>query len=110
MIDLSIEELANKTGNIYESVAILFRRARQITDEQKMQIEMEMDVPPPTENRDNEDFDDVEIDREALMREHKKYPKPTQVAIEEMIEDKINFEYVDHTEGEKEEKEKQEVK
>lgn len=110
MIDLSIEELANKTGNIYESVAILFRRARQITDEQKMQIEMEMDVPPPTENRDNEDFDDVEIDREALMREHKKYPKPTQVAIEEMIEDKINFEYVDPTEGEKEEKEKQEVK
>ena len=110
MMDLSIEELANKTGNIYESVAIMFRRARQITDEQKMQIEREMDIPPPAENRENEDFDDVEIDREALMREHKKYPKPTRVAIEEMIEDKISFKYVDSAEGEQEEKEKQEKK
>ena len=109
-MDLSIEELANKTGNIYESVAIMFRRARQITDEQKMQIEREMDIPPPAENRENEDFDDVEIDREALMREHTKYPKPTRVAIEEMIEDKISFEYVRPNEGEQEEKEKQEKK
>jgi DNA-directed RNA polymerase subunit K/omega len=110
MMDISIEELEKRTGNIYESVAIMFKRARQITDEQKIQIEMEMDVPPPVENRDNEDFDEVEIDREALMREHKKYPKPTRVAIDEMMSNKISFEYVKPNEAEQEEKEKQEEK
>ncbi len=110
MMDISIEELAKKTGNIYESVAVMFKRARQITDEQKMQIEMEMDVPPPAENRDNEDFDEVEIDREALMREHTKYPKPTRVAIDEMMNDKISFQYIKPNEGEQEEKKKEDEK
>ena len=100
MMDISIEALMGKTGNVYEAVAIMFKRARQITSEQKMQIEMEMDTPSMPENRENEDFDDVEIDREALMREHKKYPKPTRVAIEEMLEGKIEYEYAEPSDEE----------
>jgi DNA-directed RNA polymerase omega subunit len=95
MVDISLEELLQRADNIYEAVAILFRRARQITDEQKLLIEMDMDTPPPSENRENEEFDDVEIDREALQREHKKYPKPTRVAMEEMLKGKIEHRYID---------------
>lgn len=94
MVDISLEDLVEKTDSVYEAVAILFRRARQITDEQKLMIETEMEVPSTVENRDNEDFDDVEIDREALQREHKKYPKPTSVAIEEMVQGKIKHRYI----------------
>ena len=94
MVDISLEDLVEKTDSVYEAVAILFLRARQITDEQKLMIETEMEVPSTVENRDNEDFDDVEIDREALQREHKKYPKPTRAAIEEMVQGKIKHRYI----------------
>jgi len=94
MVDISLEDLVENTDSVYEAVAILFLRARQITDEQKLMIETEMEVPSTVENRDNEDFDDVEIDREALQREHKKYPKPTKAAIEEMVQGKIKHRYI----------------
>ena len=110
MMDISIEELMEKTGNIYEAVAVMSRRARQITDEQKQLIDAEMEIPVTPDNKENEDFDDVEIDREALMREHKKYPKPTRVAIEEMLEGKISHRYDDPSEEETEDKEKEKEK
>jgi len=100
MVDISLEDLVENTDSVYEAVAILFRRARQITDEQKLMIETEMEVPSTVENRDNEDFDDVEIDREALQREHKKYPKPTRAAIEEMVQGKIKHRYIGSPEEE----------
>jgi len=102
-MELSLEDLLKKTESVYEAVAIMFRRARQITDEQKLQIEMEMDTPSIPENKESEDFDDVEIDREALQREHKKYPKPTRVAMEEMIRGKIQHKYIDSSEEEEKE-------
>lgn len=110
MMDISIEELMNKTGNIYEAVAIMSRRARQVTDEQKQLIDAEMEIPAVPDNKENEDFDDVEIDREALMRDHKKYPKPTRVAIEEMLEGKISHRYADPSEEEVEDKGKEKEK
>jgi DNA-directed RNA polymerase omega subunit len=101
MATLSMEDLLEKAENIYEVVVIMTRRARQINDEQKLLIDMEKEVSPQTENRDNDDFDEVEIDREALMREHKKYPKPTRLAIEEMVKKRIKHEY-SSSENEKE--------
>lgn len=98
MMDISLEDLLKKTNNVYEAVAIMFRRARQITDEQKRMIESEMEPVSGQDARDAEDFDEVEIDREALMREHKKYPKPTRVAMKEMMNGKIQHRYTDEDE------------
>jgi len=94
MTNLSLEDLLKTSDNIYEAVSVMTKRARQINDEQKIKIEMERDVNPVIENRDNEDFEDVEIDREALMREYEKIPKPTTLAIEEMFDGHIHFEYM----------------
>ncbi|MBN2028979.1 DNA-directed RNA polymerase subunit omega [bacterium] len=98
MSDVSILDLTKKTNNVYESVVIMCKRARQINDEQKLQIEMEREIVPGIENRENEDFDEVEIDREALLKEHKKYPKPSEVAIQEMLGDQIEYRFVDSEE------------
>ena len=91
MAQISLEELLNKTGNIYESVVVMAKRARKVTDIQKKQIEQEMDIVPMMDNRDAEDFDEVEIDRDALARDYVKYPKATRVALEEMAEGKIEY-------------------
>jgi DNA-directed RNA polymerase subunit K/omega len=96
-----MEGILKKPENIYEMVAVMAKRARQVNDEQKRQIEMEMEIPQSADNKDNEDFDEVEIDREALMREYKIYPKPTQVAIDETQEGKVDYRYIDEEETEK---------
>ena len=91
MTFISLEDIQNKTANIYEAVVVMAKRARQINDDQKMQIQNEMDVSVPIDMRESEDFDDVEIDREALLREYKKFPKPSTLAIQEMAEGKIEY-------------------
>ena len=92
MKELSLEELAQKTGNIYEAVVVMAKRARQVNDEQKLLIDKDRDVVAPVEPKENEDFDEVEIDREALLKNHLKFPKPSRVAIEEMANGKISWE------------------
>ena len=94
MKDIFREDVQRKASSIYEAVVVMFKRARQINDEQKQQIDMEIGPTQMMDNRENEDFDDVEIDKEALLREHKKFPKPTRAALEEMVQDKIQFKYV----------------
>ena len=98
MADYSLEELLNRTGNIYESVMIIAKRARQINDRQKQLIEREMEKIPVIEAKENDELDEVEIDREALARNRVKYPKPTRVAIEEMQRNEIEYKYNEETE------------
>jgi DNA-directed RNA polymerase subunit K/omega len=92
MTDISLDSVLKQDENIYASVVVMGRRARQITDQQKILIDMDKTVPSIQDSKENEDFDEVEIDREALLREHKILPKPTRVAIEEMQENKIRHE------------------
>jgi DNA-directed RNA polymerase omega subunit len=92
MKELSVEDLAAKTGNIYESVVVMAKRARQVTDEQKSIIDRDREVVPAVEAKENEDFDEVEIDHEALMKNHIKFPKPARVAIEEMAAGSVRWE------------------
>ena len=93
MTNVSVEDLLKESSNIYEAVAIIARRSRQINDMQKRQIDSERENLPVVDIRDSEDFEDVEIDREALNRDYIKMPKPTRLAMEEMRENKINWRY-----------------
>jgi DNA-directed RNA polymerase subunit K/omega len=92
MNDISLEAVLKQDENIYASVVVMSKRARQITDQQKTLIDMDKTVTPMQDAKESEDFDEVEIDREALLREHKKLPKPTRVAIEEMQKNQIRHE------------------
>jgi DNA-directed RNA polymerase subunit K/omega len=93
MTKVSVEDLLKDRSNIYEAVAIIAKRSRQINDMQKRQIDSERENLPVVDIRDSEDFEDVEIDREALNRDYIKMPKPTRLALEEMRENKINWRY-----------------
>lgn len=105
MAEISVEDLMKEASSIYEAVVVMSRRARQITDEQKLLLDMEKESEPVVDNKENEDFDEVEIDREALMRDHIKLPKPSRLAMEEMASGKIKYEFFN-----KEEEQQQEEK
>ncbi|NQT24318.1 DNA-directed RNA polymerase subunit omega [candidate division KSB1 bacterium] len=99
MSKVSLDDLMQDKRNIYETVVVMSKRSRQVIDEQKRLIDKDRDNEPQIETRDTEEFEDVEIDREALMREYTKYPKPSRVAMNEMVADKIKWEFPEKSES-----------
>lgn len=77
------------TGNIYETVAILSKRANQIATE--MKNELYSKIEEFTTN--NESIEEVYENREQIeiAKIYERLPKPTLIAIHEFLNDQIYF-------------------
>lgn len=92
---VSFDEVTKHVGNIYEAIVIIAKRARQINDEQKRYIESELMIES---NTDDYDDDEYEVDR-SNVRDFISLPKPTRIAIDEFIDGKLNYEYLNKEEA-----------
>lgn len=90
---LPLSQLEKYTTNIYEAIIVLAKRARQINDEQKQTLVNEAD-------EEYEDFDDEEVEIEAAKTDYVPLPKPTTLALAELLSGKIKFEYREQEEVE----------
>lgn len=82
-------ELAEQTGNIYETVSIISKRANQIAAEMKSDLEKKLqEFAAQTDNLEeiNENREQIEI-----SRFYERLPKPTLIATQEYIEGKLAF-------------------
>lgn len=91
---LPIDELEKRADNIYEAIVMIARRARQINDLQKQMLESQVE-----EAAEEEDFDE-DIDMDRVDRQYLKLPKPTTIALQEMMEGKLSKEYPDQDDQE----------
>jgi DNA-directed RNA polymerase subunit K/omega len=80
-------DLANETGNIYESVAIISKRANQIS----VQIKEDLSKKLAEFASYNDSLEEVFENREQIeiSRYYEKLPKPSLLATQEFIEGKI---------------------
>lgn len=85
---LEIEELESKAGNIYEAVIVAAKRARQINDEQKLEYNQRIE---PLVKSDEEDDTVVSKDKMNISIEFEKRPKSTEIAINELLNDQLEF-------------------
>jgi len=96
---ISIEDLKKHSSNIYEAIMIIAKRARQINDEQKRLIEQETgyDSSMDSINDDDADDDAAESAEERLAQPVKyiKLPKPTTLALDEMMSGRLNYRYAE---------------
>lgn len=83
----NIMDLCNETGNIYESVAIIAKRANQIS----VQIKEDLSKKLAEFASYNDGLDEVFENREQIeiSRYYEKLPKPTLLSTQEFIENKI---------------------
>ncbi|MBD3287751.1 DNA-directed RNA polymerase subunit omega [candidate division KSB1 bacterium] len=88
---IHLNELEKHVDSVYEAVIIIAKRAKQINDEQKRLIEMEYGLDDESDNYDEDEL--TENDRLA-DREYLKLPKPTKIALEEMLTGQLKFEYL----------------
>ena len=81
--------LSSDTGNIYETVCIIAKRANQIAVEMKTDLEKKLQEFASC----NDNLDEVFENREQIeiSRYYEKLPKPDLIATQEYIEGKIYY-------------------
>ena len=88
-ITRNMVELCEDTGNVYETVAIIGKRANQIA------VEMKNDLSKKLQEFDsyNDNLEEVFENREQIeiSRYYEKLPKPTLIAAQEYEEGKVYY-------------------
>ncbi len=77
------------TGNIYETVAILAKRANQIACEMKEELNNKVEEFSSTNDSLEEVFENKE--QIEISKFYERLPKPTLIAIHEFLHDEIYF-------------------
>ena len=77
------------TGNIYESVAVVGKRARQLSAEMKEELSNKLAEFASTVDNLEEIFENRE--QIEISKFYEKMPKPTNVAMDEFLEGKLYF-------------------
>ena len=95
---LDVHALADKTGNLYETVAIIAKRARQNAANEKAELEEKLSEFEGF----GPEMEDVRMQEEQARTsiEFEKRPKPTEVAIEEAKNDEIYYRFPEDEGGE----------
>ncbi len=87
--------LDSETGNIYEAVAILGKRANQIS----VQVKEELSAKLEEFAVNNENLEEVYENREQIevSKHYERMPKPAALAIQEMLDGKIYYRRAEST-------------
>jgi DNA-directed RNA polymerase subunit K/omega len=85
----NIPEFDAETGNLYESLVIIAKRANQISAEMKEELNAKLSEF----NTSSDNLEEIFENREQIeiSKYYERLPKPTLIAIQEFQEDKIYF-------------------
>ncbi|MDI6803124.1 MAG: DNA-directed RNA polymerase subunit omega [Bacteroidota bacterium] len=95
---ISLEALESKVDNIYEAIVVLSKRAQQINEEIKIEFNQRLEiVQSKLMSEDSDEPETMETvtnpEQVVIAREFEKRPKPTQVAIKELLDSKLDYKY-----------------
>ena len=88
-VSRDIRQFDAPTGNIYESVVIISKRANQVNS----QIKEELSAKLQEFNTHNDNLEEVFENREQIeiSKHYEKLPKATLIAVQEFLDDSIYF-------------------
>lgn len=89
IITRDIESMAAPTGNIYESVVVISKRARQISSLLKEELNSKLAEFASTVDNLEEIFENRE--QIEISKFYERMPKPSTTAVDEFLEDKVMF-------------------
>lgn len=87
---LDIEKLNKNTGNQYELIVIMSKRARQIAAQEKLQLDEKLKYFEGFEDEDEFSFNE---EQEKISKEFEVLPHATQRAVDEMSRGEVYFRY-----------------
>jgi DNA-directed RNA polymerase subunit K/omega len=89
IITRDLDKLSEPTGNIYESVAIVSKRARQVATKMKEELSGKLVEFASTVDNLEEIFENRE--QIEISRFYERMPKPTTIATDEFLEGEVMF-------------------
>jgi DNA-directed RNA polymerase subunit K/omega len=84
-----IRKFDGQTGNIYEAVSIMSKRANQISTEMKEELSAKLQEFSSHSDNLEEIFENRE--QIEISKFYEKLPKPSLIAVQEFLEDKIYY-------------------
>lgn len=93
IITRDVDKIAAPSGNVYQSVSIISKRARQISVKMKEELNNKLSEFASTVDNLEEVFENRE--QIEISRFYEKLPKPTAVAVDEFLAGKIMFRMAD---------------
>lgn len=84
-----LTDIDAQTGNVYESVVIIARRANQISAEMKQELTRKLADFSTTTDTLEETFENRE--QIEISRYYERLPKPALIATEEFLDGKVYF-------------------
>ena len=84
-----VKELERDTGNIYESIVIMAKRANQVAQEMKEELNSKLQEFATTQDNLEEVFENRE--QIEISKFYERLPKPHAIAVQEMLDDEIYF-------------------
>jgi DNA-directed RNA polymerase subunit K/omega len=92
-ITRDVQDLERPTGNIYESIVVMARRAGQISLEMKEELNAKLQEFATTQDNLEEVFENRE--QIEISKFYERLPKPHAIAVQELLDDKIYFREVE---------------
>jgi DNA-directed RNA polymerase subunit K/omega len=94
---LDIEKLSNQAENVYEAIVVLLKRARQINEEMKIEFNQRIEMLQTKIFEPEEETDQPQTNPDQILiaQEFEKRPKPTEMAINELMEKHLAHRYKD---------------
>jgi len=86
-ITRDVRPIENETGNLYESIVVLSRRANQISVEIKEELQKKLEEFASYTDNLEEVFENRE--QIEISKFYEGLPKPTAMAIDEFVNDKV---------------------
>lgn len=96
IVTRDMDKIAGPTGNVYESVVIISKRAKQIAVNIKEELNNKLAEFATTVDNLEEVFENRE--QIEISKFYERMPKPTSTAIEEFLEGKLNYRLRNSTE------------
>lgn len=100
LITRDTDKISAPTTNLYESIAVVAKRARQIAARQKEELNSKLAEFASTVDNLEEIFENRE--QIEISRFYERMPKPTTVATEEFLNGELSFRIADYEEDKKE--------
>ena len=88
-ITRDLDKLDNETGNVYETLVVISKRANQIAVEMKEELTQKLDEFASNTDNLEEIFENKE--QIEVSRFYESLPKPTALAMQEWLDDNIYF-------------------
>lgn len=89
LITRDVDKISDQTGNVYESLVVIGKRARQISTKQKEELNSKLAEFASTVDNLEEVFENRE--QIEISKFYERMPKPATLATEEFMEGKVMY-------------------